>query len=49
MFAKLIRLLEILSGSFLGGLAVSAQVGNVLICVLMLLAGPAFILGILTR
>lgn len=49
MLSKLIRLIEMLSGSLLGGLAMSVQVGNVLICVLMLLAGPAFILGILSH
>jgi hypothetical protein len=49
MIAKSIRLVEKFSGSLLGGVAVSAQLGNVLVCVLILIAGPAFVLGLLPR
>jgi hypothetical protein len=40
-------LLEKLTGVVLGGIAVSVQIGNVLVCVSILLLGPAFVLGLL--
>jgi hypothetical protein len=46
-FISLMRLLQRLLGATLSGIAVSMQIGNVLICASMLLLGPAFILGLL--
>lgn len=45
MLTKYARLMGNLAGSVLGTLAVSAQVGNVLICVLMVFFGPTIILN----
>ena len=49
MLAKSVRLVEKLSGSLLGGAAVGAQLGNVLVCVLVIFAGPASVLGLLPQ
>jgi hypothetical protein len=46
---RLLRLLERLIGAMLGGIAVGVQVGNVLICIFLLLLGPAFVVGLFTR
>lgn len=43
------RLLKRLGGILLGSIAVSTQVGNVFICLCMILAGPAFIIEQLIR
>jgi hypothetical protein len=45
MLAKYARLIGTLAGSVLGSLAISAQVGNVLICVAVIFLGPAVILN----
>jgi hypothetical protein len=47
MLAKLMQLLEKLTGVILGGLAVSIQFGNALICIFILVLGPAFVIGLL--
>lgn len=47
MLAPFMRLTEKFIGSLLGGLAVSAQLGNVLVCVVVVLFGPATALGLL--
>jgi hypothetical protein len=47
MIAKSMRLLEKITGAMLEGVAVSVQIGNFLICVFMLLLGPAFIIRLL--
>lgn len=44
-----LRLLKQVTGILLGSLAVSAQVGNVLICLSVMFMGPAFIIGLLCR
>lgn len=36
MLAKIARLIEMITGSVLGGLAVSVQSGNVIVCVFCL-------------
>jgi hydrogenase/urease accessory protein HupE len=47
MLIKFARLTEVIAGYLLGSLAVSMPVGNILICVFVILFGPAFILGFL--
>lgn len=47
MLTKFVRLTENLTGSLLGSLAVSAQVGNMLICLAVIFIGPAAILKLL--
>ena len=42
-------LLKRVAGTLLGSLAVSAQISNVLLCLFMILLGPAFVLGLLAR
>jgi hypothetical protein len=42
-------LVEKLTGAILGGTAVTVLVGNILICVFMLLLGPTFIVELLAR
>ena len=53
MFTKfilwLMHLLETLTGILLSGVSVSVQLSNIFICLLILIAGPAFILGPLVR
>jgi hypothetical protein len=44
-----LSLLKGVAGTLLGGLAVSAQISNVLICLFVLLLGPAFVVGLLGR
>jgi len=41
--------LQKLLGTTLSGIAVSVQVGNILICASMLLLGPAAVLGLLPK
>lgn len=43
MITKLMRLLERLAAALLGSLCVSVQLANILICIFLLLMGPAFI------
>jgi hypothetical protein len=45
MVIKFLKILENLAGGALGGIAISVQVGNVLICMAVLCFGPALILG----
>ncbi len=45
MLIKLLHLVESLTGALLGCLGLGLQVGNVVICVLMILLGPAFIIS----
>lgn len=45
----LMRVLQKTAGSLLGASAVTLQLGNILICVFMLLAGPTVILKLLLR
>jgi hypothetical protein len=47
MLRKFARLMEKIAGSILGSLAVSAPVGNMLICVAMIFFGPAAVLKLL--
>jgi hypothetical protein len=47
MLIKLVRLTEKLTGFLLGGLAVSAPVGNTLICLAAIFFGPAITLRLL--
>jgi hypothetical protein len=47
MVTQVAVLLEKLTGVVLGGIAVSVQIGNVLVCVSVLMLGPAFVLGLL--
>jgi hypothetical protein len=49
MIKRLMHLLGHLAGGVLGAFGVGAQVGNILVCVSVLLAGPAFIVDLLTR
>lgn len=44
MMAKSMRVFEKITGAILGGAAVSVQVGNLLICIFMLLLGPTYII-----
>lgn len=46
MVTKLMHLLEKLTGALLGGVGMGALIGNVLVCLSMMLLGPAYILGI---
>lgn len=46
MLIELLRAIERVSGAILGGLWVSLQVGNVLICVLIVLLAPAVLAGL---
>lgn len=46
--AKVMRLLEKISAALLDGIAVSVQVGNILICILILLGGTSIILRLLS-
>lgn len=47
MFTKFAHLTGRLTGCLLGSFAVSAQLGNVLICMAVLLFGPAVTIGFL--
>lgn len=38
-----------ITGSLLGAAAVGAQVGNALVCITVLLLGPAVVIGLLAR
>jgi hypothetical protein len=49
MITRLLHLLGHLAGGVLGVLGVGAQVGNIIVCVSVLLAGPAFIVDLLVR
>lgn len=49
MINKLVHLLERLTGLLLGGLGVSVQVGNVLVCIVMMLLGPTFIIDVIAQ
>lgn len=41
--------LEQLAGALLGGIGVGIQVGNVLVCIFMIVLGPAFVIGLFTQ
>lgn len=43
----LLLVLQRLTGTTLSGIAVGVQLGNVLVCLSMLLLGPAVVLGLL--
>ena len=43
------NLLKGVTGTLLGSLAVSAQISNVLICIFLILLGPAFVIELLDR
>jgi hypothetical protein len=47
--AKLMLLVEKLTGAMLSGTAVTMLVGNLLICVFMLMLGPGFIIELLAK
>ncbi len=49
MLTKLVRLLERLTAALLGSLGVGVQVTNVMICVLVILLGPAFIFSFIPQ
>lgn len=49
MIIKLLHLLEHLIGILLGGLGVGVQLGNVLVCIFMIVLGPAFVVRILAQ
>lgn len=49
MLIKSINLIGKISGSLLGAIAVSVQVGNILICVMALFFGPAIVLRLMAR
>ena len=49
LVTKPVLLLERLTGAVLGGAATTALVGNVLVCIAMLLLGPAFIIEMLVK
>jgi hypothetical protein len=53
MFVKfllsLMHLLETLTGALLSGVSVSIQLANIFVCLLILIAGPALVLGHLAR
>ncbi len=42
-------LLKGFAGTLLGSLAVSAQISNVLVCLFVIVLGPAFVVGLLGR
>lgn len=46
VLAYVMRRLGEITGALLGGVAVSAQIGNILICLFIILWGPAFIIGL---
>jgi hypothetical protein len=46
---KPVLLLEKITGTILGGAAVTLMVGNVLVCVSMLLLGPQFVIELLAQ
>jgi hypothetical protein len=46
---NLMRLVGRLTGAILGGLAISVQIGNVLICVFLILLGPGLVITLLNR
>lgn len=45
MVISFMRLLEKLTGLLLGGLAISVQIGNILICIIAICFGPALVTG----
>ncbi|HEX8847749.1 MAG TPA: hypothetical protein VF791_24120 [Pyrinomonadaceae bacterium] len=49
MTARLLHLLERLAGALLGGVGVGVLVGNVLVCLVLLVLGPAFAVEFFTR
>jgi hypothetical protein len=49
MITRLLHLLQQLTGTLLGFVGVGIQLGNVLICIFMLLLGPTFVVGLFTR
>jgi hypothetical protein len=49
MFAKFVQFVEDVAGRVLGGIAVSVQFGNVLICIFLLWFGPTLVLAWMPR
>lgn len=49
LVVEAMSLLKRVTGTLLGSLAVSAQISNVLVCLFVILLGPAFVLGLLAR
>lgn len=49
MIIKLMHLLEKLTGVMLGAVGIGVQVGTVLICLFMILLGPAFIIDVFPK
>jgi hypothetical protein len=45
MLIKLMRMLEMISGYLLGSLCAGVQIGNVLICLFIVLMVPAVLVG----
>ena len=48
MLIKIMRTLEMMTGYLLGSLCAGVQVGNILICVFILLMVPAVLIGWVT-
>jgi hypothetical protein len=49
MFSRLLHFLRQLSGALLGGIGISIQVGNILICIFLLMLGPAFVVDLFAQ
>lgn len=49
MIIRLLHLIERLTGALLGSLCVGVQLGNVLVCIFVLLLGPAVVIELLPQ
>jgi hypothetical protein len=49
MITKLVHLLEKLTAGILGSLAVGTQLGNILVCVCLIVLGPTFTVDFLAQ
>jgi hypothetical protein len=49
MLNEFINLVRRIAGAALGAAAVSAQVGNTLVCIAVLIFGPTAVLGLIAR